>query len=46
MTEHRNGTIAAFVMLTIDGFYEGPDGAFDFWKLDRRLRTVLEPAAR
>ena len=26
--------IAAFVMLTIDGFYEGPDGAFDFWKLD------------
>jgi dihydrofolate reductase len=34
MTQHRNGTIAAFVMLTIDGFHEGPDGAFDFWKLD------------
>ena len=34
MTRHRNGTIAAFVMLTIDGFYEGPNGAFDFWRLD------------
>jgi dihydrofolate reductase len=34
MTQHRSGMIDAFVMLTIDGFYEGPDGAFDFWKLD------------
>jgi hypothetical protein len=34
MRRQHNGMIAAFVMLTIDGFYEGPNGAVDSWKLD------------
>ncbi len=27
-------TIASFIMLTVDGFYEGPDQSFDFWTID------------
>ncbi|MGB5759313.1 MAG: hypothetical protein WBM50_20535 [Acidimicrobiales bacterium] len=27
-------TIASFLMVTIDGFHEGPDGEFDFWDID------------
>ncbi len=28
------GRLAAFIMVTMDGFFEGPDGAFDFWMID------------
>lgn len=27
-------TLAAFLMTTVDGFHEGPNGAFDFWTVD------------
>jgi dihydrofolate reductase len=26
--------IAAFITITVDGYYEGPDEAFDFWTID------------
>jgi len=25
------GTLTSFIMSTVDGFYEGPNGEFDFW---------------
>jgi hypothetical protein len=25
------GTLTSFTMSTVDGFYEGPNGEFDFW---------------
>jgi dihydrofolate reductase len=30
--------IFAFIMTTLDGYYEGPDQAFDFWVLDDEFR--------
>jgi dihydrofolate reductase len=30
--------IFAFIMTTLDGYYEGPDEAFDFWVLDDEFR--------
>lgn len=32
--ESRLATLAAFLMTTVDGFVEGPNGAFDFWAVD------------
>jgi dihydrofolate reductase len=29
--------IFAFIMTTLDGYYEGPDGEFDFWVLDEEF---------
>ena len=28
------GHLAAFIMITVDGRHEGPDGSFDFWNVD------------
>lgn len=28
------GHLAALIMVTMDGVFEGPDGAFDFWTID------------
>jgi hypothetical protein len=25
------GTLTSFIMMTVDGFYQGPNAEFDFW---------------
>ena len=33
--QHRSvAELAAFIMVTVDGYHEGVDGAFDFWNVD------------
>jgi dihydrofolate reductase len=32
--QNESVRIVAFILLTVDGFFEGVDGAFDFWAID------------
>ncbi len=36
------GSITAFIMVTVDGCFEGVDGAFDFWTVDEEFERFSD----
>ena len=38
--------IVAFIVQTVDGYYEGPNGEFDWPNVDAEFNVVLDPAHR